>query len=135
MPESEVTTARRRCQCSGRASPARGKDLGSAGLSEGQILLHKPQVAAARLNCSVWRLKQQAREGKIPFVWAGGYRWSEAQLHEIVEIWSKFAATAAETAKTTPARRQRRARSVTQSGNVIELQARTPARARRAAGN
>jgi hypothetical protein len=87
---------------------------------------------AAKLRCSEWWVKEQARNQRIPYSWIGGsYRFTAEHIEQIVTLFERrpTGARAASVSDQTHARRPKPATS----GQVVRLTARRPRRARRAA--
>lgn len=90
-----------------------------------ETVIYTAEEAAGILKCTANWLKEKARTRKIPFTMVGGgYRWTPAQLAEIVR--SREVRPGVHLAPRVP-RRQR------DDGAVTALRARTPKRKRGAA--
>ena len=102
---------------------------GSASIPPG---FYRPVDVARMLRCSAWWVKEQARRGRIPYCWiGGGYLFTAEHVAEIVRL---FEVLPTEAAAPAPAlQRASRRPSGVDSGPVVQLNARTPRRARVAA--
>jgi Helix-turn-helix domain len=91
---------------------------------------YRPSEVAAILQCSEWWVKEQARNKRIPYSWiAGSYRFTAQHIEDIVLLFERRpTADKADTG----AQHTRRSRTTADS-QVIQLRARRPQRARRAA--
>lgn len=94
---------------------------------------YRPAEVAAILRCSVWWVKEQARQRRIPYCWIGGsYLFTEEHIAEIIR---RFEVSPVDVADPVPATRLQDTKpSTTRSAeSPIRLQARVPRRAREAA--
>lgn len=92
------------------------------------LTFYKPHEVAEILGCSEWWVKEQARHQRIPFCWiASSYRFTPEHVVEIARLTEVRPAPAASASSRTVAR----AESTT--APVVQLTARVPRRARRAA--
>lgn len=93
---------------------------------------YRPAEVAKMLRCSEWWVKEQARRRRIPYSWIGGsYLFTEEHIGEIVRL---FEVRPGGTSAPAPAPARRSRRTVgTEDVPVVQLSARVPRRARRAA--
>ena len=96
-----------------------------------QPIFYRPAEVAAMPHCSTWWVKEQARKRRIPYCWiGGGYRFTPVHIAEIARI-SEVRPIDAVTPK--PAQGPTIRPSPTAEPDIV-LRARTPRRAREAAG-
>jgi hypothetical protein len=93
--------------------------------SDGPIY-YRPSEVASILRCSVWWVKEQARNRRIPFSWIGGsYLFTTEHIVEIVALFERRP----DGGLTTTSRKRRPAGVIT-AEPAVQLVARVPRRAR-----
>lgn len=99
------------------------------GTPRGDMTFYRPVQVAARLHCSEWWVKEQARRRRIPFCWIGGsYLFTE---EHIVAILRRFEVQAVDGEASVSAMPAPRPRPPARSAEApVTLRARPPRRAR-----
>ncbi|MGH3379515.1 MAG: helix-turn-helix domain-containing protein [Actinoallomurus sp.] len=97
--------------------------------------LHTPAEAAERLGCTVWWLKDQARQGRIPFTMtSGAYKFSDEHIAWIARRSEHWPDEQQQPGQLPPAApRRRRTPTEAAPSGVVQLVARPPRRARQRA--
>jgi hypothetical protein len=86
---------------------------------------------AAKLRCSEWWVKEQARNQRIPYSWIGGsYRFTAEHIRQIVALFERR--PTGDPAASVPDQPHACRPKPTPNGQVVRLTARRPRRARRA---
>lgn len=93
--------------------------------------LYRPAEVAKVLRCSEWWVKEQARNGRIPFSWIGGsYRFTDGHVAEIIRLFERRPANSEPvTDRSTEPKPQPKRPKGTEP--TVMLKARTPRRALR----
>ncbi|MEV4119454.1 helix-turn-helix domain-containing protein [Micromonospora sp. NPDC049645] len=92
--------------------------------------LYRPAEVAKILRCSEWWVKEQARNGRIPYSWIGGsYRFTDVHIAEIVRLFERRPAVDMSLGRTSTPRHSRSEGT----DPAVQLKARPPRRARRVA--
>jgi hypothetical protein len=104
--------------------------VAAAGSSDDPVY-YRPAEVAEILRCSVWWVKEQARNRRIPFSWiGGGYLFTAEHIVEIVALFERR--PDGQLAATNRARMSRQSNRIPSEEAVVQLLARAPQRARRA---
>ncbi|MEH1055888.1 helix-turn-helix domain-containing protein [Micromonospora sp. CPCC 206171] len=91
---------------------------------------YRPAEVAEMLRCSEWWVKEQARRRRIPYCWIGGsYLFTEEHIREILRLFEVRPSGPSARATVRSSRRTVGKEDVP----VVQLSARVPRRARRAA--